>query len=237
MKQLDSVMVFVHGCTQGPSGWDRVRELLTESGLHSLTVDLAPEEFDAATALECAAHISLMTEGHERVVVIGTSCSGILTPVVTVLREVERLVLVCAGLPDPGRSVTEQIAHDGVLHDDWRNWTGAPDSPEAATRFMFNDCAAADLQWSLGTVRLFIPRPAYDEVTPLSAWPSVPSTYILGTQDRIISQDWARRVVPTRIGSPPIEIPTGHCPQNSQPALLAQLLTKIVGQPADEASA
>jgi pimeloyl-ACP methyl ester carboxylesterase len=237
MKQLDTVMVFVHGCTQGPSGWDRVRKLLTESGVHSLAVDLAPEEFGGATSLECAAHISGMTEGHERVVVIGTSCSGILTPVVTLLRKVAHLVFVCAGLPDPGRSVTEQIAHDGVLHEDWKNWTGAPDSPEAAARFMFNDCTAADLQWSLATVRLFLPRVAYDEVTPLSEWPSVPSTYILGTQDRIISQDWARRVVPTRIRSIPIEIPTGHCPQNSQPALLAQLLTEIVGQPADEASA
>ena len=82
---------------------------------------------------------------------------------------------------------------------------------------MFNDCEGDVLTWSLSTVRLFMPQPAYDEVTPLASWPDTPSTYLLGTKDRIISQEWARAAVAARLGRPPIDLPTGHCP-SEQPA-------------------
>jgi hypothetical protein len=88
---------------------------------------------------------------------VGTSCSGILTPLVATLRPIEHLVFVCAGLPDIGRSATDQINRDGVLHEEWRDWADESDSPEAATRFMFNDCDTETLEWSLTTVRPFLP--------------------------------------------------------------------------------
>jgi pimeloyl-ACP methyl ester carboxylesterase len=228
MSADDPVFVLVHGCTQGPTGWDRVRDILDRDGYRSVAIDLNPDRFAEAGALECAEYISEVTGEHEHVVMVGTSCSGILTPVVSMTRRIDHLVFVCSGLLDIGRSVTDQIANDGVLHQEWSNWSGSPDSPEAAGHFMFNDCPAEDLEWSVSTVRLFLPRKAYDEITPLTSWPSVPSTYLLGTHDRIISQAWARREAPARIGVSPIEIPTGHCPQNSDPALLAHLLEQIV---------
>jgi hypothetical protein len=206
-----------------------VRDILRRDGYRSVAVDLNPDRFAEAGALECAEYVAEVTGEHEHVVLVGTSCSGILIPVVSMTRKIDHLVFVCSGLPDIGRSVTDQIANDGVLHHEWSTWTGSPDSPEAAARFMFNDCSAEDLEWSLSTVRLFLPRKAYDEITPLTEWPSIPSMYLLGTHDRIISQAWARQVVPGRIGVSPVEIPTGHCPQNSDPALLAYLLEQIVG--------
>jgi pimeloyl-ACP methyl ester carboxylesterase len=222
------VVGFVHGCTQGPTAWDRVRPLLEEAGVPTCAVDLRPEELTDATVSECAGVIADATAAHERLVLVGTSCSGIITPVAATLRRVEHLVFICAGLPDIGRSVTDQIDRDGVLHEEWRDWSGAFDSPEAATRFMFNDCDAETLEWALSTVRLLIPLKVYDEVTPLKAWPSVPMSYVLGTEDRIIGQAWARRAVPERLGVSPIELPTGHCPQNSQPELLAKVIREIV---------
>ena len=77
------------------------------------------------------------------------------------------------------------------------------------------------------TVRLFFPVPAYEEVTPLTAWPRVPSTYVLGTRDRIINKVWARSTVPIRLGVEPTEIATGHCPQNSRPEPVAELLARV----------
>lgn len=224
----DAVTVaLVHGCTQGPSGWDRVRNLLDESNVRSVTVDLDPGVFDGTTALECSSHIAEVLENYQRVILVGTSCTGIIIPVVTIFRPIGHLVYVCAGLPDIGRSATDQIFSDGLLHDAWLNYPGEPDSPEAAARFMFNDCDGETLAWSLSTVRLFMPQPAYDEVTPLESWPDSPSTYLLGTKDQIISQKWARSAVPARLGGVPIELRTGHCPQNSKPDAIADILISL----------
>jgi pimeloyl-ACP methyl ester carboxylesterase len=194
-------------------------------------MDLCQEDLGQANALECARTIADGIEGYERVVLVGTSCSGMLIPVVATLRPIEHLVFICAGLPDIGRSVTDQINQDGVLHEEWRFWTDGFDTPEAATRFMFNDCDSEALQWSLTTVRLFRPA-AYDEVTPLEAWPDIPKTYLLGLEDRIISQEWAHRAARERLGLTPVELPTGHCPQNSQPELLSDVLReKTISSP------
>jgi len=200
---------------------------LAVEGIDTVAIDLEPEKFNASGALECSEKVAETLEGIEHVVLIGTSCSGIIIPVVTMVRPIDHLVFICAGLPEVGRTVTDQIFQDGVLHTDWMNWDGPPDSPEAARQFMFNDCEGEVLKWSLTTVRLFLASPVYDEITPLTKWPDTPSTYLLGRKDRIINQAWARDVVPRRLGIAPTEIPTGHSPQNSQPALVSKLLADI----------
>ena len=221
------VIAFVHGCTQGPSGWDRVRDHLAVEGVDTIAIDLEPQRFNSAGAIECSKHIAETLRDIDHVVLVGTSCTGIIVPVVTMVRPIDHLVFVCAGLPDIGRSVTDQIFQDGVLHSEWAS-CDSPYSPDAARRFMFNDCDGEILEWSLTTVRAFLPQPAYHETTPLVRWPEVSSTYMLGTKDRIISQDWARNAVPRRLGVEPLEVATGHCPQNSQPALLSKLLMDVV---------
>jgi hypothetical protein len=158
-KKADSknvpVIAFVHGCTQGPTGWDRVRMHLEHVGFPTIAIDLRQDELGDATASECAEYIATQTSRHDRLVLVGTSCSGIITPVVAPIRPIEHLIFICAGLPDIGRSATDQINQDGVLHEEWSQWPGEGDGPEAATRFMFNDCPVEDLAWSLSTVRLF----------------------------------------------------------------------------------
>jgi pimeloyl-ACP methyl ester carboxylesterase len=206
---------------------DRVREHLAVDGVETIAIDLEPQKFDSAGAIECSNYIAEVLRDIEHVVLVGTSCTGIIIPVVTMVRPIDHLVFICAGLPDIGRSVTDQIFQDGVLHSEWAS-CDSPYSPEAARRFMFNDCAGEVLEWSLTTVRAFLPGPSYNEITPLTQWPKVRSTYLLGTKDRIISQDWATDAVPRRLGVAPLEVPTGHCPQNSQPALTSKLLLDVV---------
>jgi pimeloyl-ACP methyl ester carboxylesterase len=225
-------VALVHGCTQGPSSWDRVHPYLTDAGVRTVIVDLDPRQFDGANGRECAAHVARVLEEHDRVILVGTSCSGLIIPVVAQFRPIEHLVFVCAGLPDIGRSATDQIFEDGLLHQDWVTYAGAPDGEAAARTFMFNDCDSATLDWALTTVRLWMPQPAYDEVTPLDAWPDIPSTYVLGTKDRIINQEWARPAATHRLGRPPVELEAGHCPQNSKPQALADILNEVTVQTA-----
>jgi pimeloyl-ACP methyl ester carboxylesterase len=219
-------VALVHGCTQGPNSWDRVRECLSKASVRSLLIDLDPRDFDGANARECSSYIAECLVNLDHVILVGTSCSGLIIPVVSMFRPIDHLVFVCAGLPDIGRSATDQIFGDGLLHEDWVAYSGAPDSEDAAKTFMFNDCDDEMLSWALTTVRLWMPQPAYDEVTPLEAWPDIPSTYVLGTKDRIINQAWARPAATTRLGQPPVELDTGHCPQNSRPEALAQILKR-----------
>ena len=227
----DLVIALLHGCTQGPLGWERVAAGLRAQAIASTDLNLEPARFDQAGTMECADEITRQLSPFDKVVLVSTSCSGLLAPVVATLRPVERLVFVCAGLPDIGRSATTQIAEDGLLCSDWMHWEGDPVDPVAARRFMFHDCAEKDVGWCLRTVRLLLPQRVYDEVTPLQEWPDVPSTYVLGTEDRIINPEWAREVVPSRLGIRPMEIPTGHCPQNSQPDRIVQLLAGIAARP------
>lgn len=230
MPCIPPTVALVHGCTQGPSSWDRVRRYLADADVRTVLVDFDPRDFDGANALECSSHIAEVLGNVERVILVGTSCTGLIIPVVSMFRPIDHLVFVCAGLPDIGRSATDQIFGDGLLHEDWTAYPGAPDSEDAARTFMFNDCDGATLDWALTTVRLWMPQPAYDEITPLEAWPEIPSTYVLGTRDRIINQAWARPAAATRFGRPPVELETGHCPQNSKPESLAQILSRITLQ-------
>src|ERR1700733_10224320 len=169
------VIAFVHGCTQGPSGWVRVRDHLTVEGVDSIAIDLEPQRFDAAGAMECSQHIPGTLRDIEHVVLVGTSCTGIIVPVVTMVRSIDHLVFMrrYSGHRPIGHRSDVQ---DGVLHYEWVSWGGSPYSPDAARRFMFNDCHGEILEWSLTTVRAFLPQPAYDEITPLIRWPDVSST-------------------------------------------------------------
>jgi pimeloyl-ACP methyl ester carboxylesterase len=224
----ESSVALIHGCTQGPTGWRKVQTCLSNRGIASIAVDVDPALFNESGATECAQEIARQLEGVDRVILVSTSCSGLLAPVVATIRPVERLVFVCAGLPDIGRSATSQIAEDGVLRRDWMEVDFDPEDLETAERYMFHDCSDENLDWSLSTVRLLLPPRVYDEVTPLRSWPDVPCTYVLGIKDRVINPDWARETVPTRLGVEPIEIDTGHCPQNSHPELLGGILAQAV---------
>ena len=50
---------------------------------------------------------------------------------------------------------------------------------------------------------------------------------IVGSQDRVVSPDWSRRVARDRLGVEPIEIPTGHFPMITHPELVADELVKL----------
>lgn len=140
--------VLVHGLTQSPSGWDALRPELQDRGNETLTVDLRIEELADAGGLQCAEVIAeTVKQAGSPVHLVGTSGSGALVPLVPSLVEVERLVFICAGLPDLGRSLADQIEQDHVLGDDWMEEDTS--TPEAARKFMFNDCDEETTEWAL----------------------------------------------------------------------------------------
>jgi pimeloyl-ACP methyl ester carboxylesterase len=59
---------------------------------------------------------------------------------------------------------------------------------------------------------------------PLDAWPTVPTRFVICSEDRFFPADFFRRLVPERLGITPDEIAAGHCAPLSRPKELADLL-------------
>jgi pimeloyl-ACP methyl ester carboxylesterase len=56
------------------------------------------------------------------------------------------------------------------------------------------------------------------------------STSIVCTADRVIQPAWSRRVATDRLRTQAVELPGGHCPHVSRPALLAEALIATTGR-------
>jgi alpha/beta hydrolase family protein len=69
------------------------------------------------------------------------------------------------------------------------------------------------------------PSAVYDERIAVNE--RVPSSYILAADDRTIRPAWQRRMARERLGVEPLEIQSGHCPNVSRPAELAELLVAL----------
>jgi pimeloyl-ACP methyl ester carboxylesterase len=121
------------------------------------------------------------------------------------------------------RAFSEEIAQhaESAFNPDWIGKDPTTDAT-VATSFLYHDCDQQTLQWALTTRRLFLPLAALSEHISLNS--ETPSTYIVATDDRTIRPDWQRRMARERLRVEPIEIPSGHCPNVSQPDLLADLL-------------
>lgn len=220
-----ATFVLVHGSTQGPAGWERLVTELAALGHASVCVDLPVDRPDAsATAY---ARVIADAVPDPRAIIVAHSTGGIFAPLVPALRPIARIALVAAMLPQPGTSVVERIRADSTILNP--AWIGKdPTRDDASAReFLFHDCAPDVLAWAMTTRRLLLARAAMTEVTPLAAWPTVPTTSIVCADDRTIQPVWSRRVARELLGVEPLELPGGHCPHVARPAALARLLANL----------
>lgn len=134
------------------------------------------------------------------------------------------VVWLAAVVPDPGRSVLDEMAADpGMFGPEWHEWTGdLTGEPAETAYFLFHDCDLATLRWALGTNRLWPARTAFAATAP--ALPDVPHTYVLPTEDRTLTPEWMRRVARERLGVAAAEVAGGHCPHVSRPEEVAALV-------------
>lgn len=204
-----------------------------------VAVDLPCED----SALGCAAYRDVALDAIGRadgdLVVVGHSAGGLTAPLVAAARPVRAVVLVCALLPLPGRSFSEQNAAEEILRHEYqagveadgnglRRWVDR----DVCARTMYSGCSPEDVDWAFARLR---PQSStmYTETTPLEAWPDVPVTDVRGDDDRLVSPSWAAATVPERLGVTPTVIPgSGHSPMLSHPRELAALLLAASARPA-----
>ncbi|MEV6201127.1 alpha/beta fold hydrolase [Streptomyces sp. NPDC051771] len=222
-----STFVLIHGAGDGGWYWHLVEAELRARGHGVVAVDL-PGGDESLTLDDYAdAVVEAVGDRPGRLVVVGQSFGAFTAPLVAARRPVDELVLVAGMVPRPGESpddwwsdtgfadaVRRQAARDGGL-------TGS-DDPYVT---YYHDVPRALAEEALGRERPHPSAAASAQPWPLDAWPDVPTTFVLCTEDRLFPPDFLRRVVRERLGLAPREIAASHCVALSRPVELADILT------------
>ncbi len=219
----------IHSSGQGPDGWKLLVQELERRGHRALTPALRVDRSDEGLAW----HAETVVEALERfglpsteVVCVAHSASGMYLPLVADRWPPRRMVFLAAAVPRPGRSAMDQFRADpSMFNPAWIGKNTMEDN--VALEFVFHDCPPERLDWALSTRVWFYAKRAMEEPCPLSAWPAVPTSYIVCAEDRTITPAWQRRAAREWLGVEPVELPSGHCPHVSQPELLADVLDRI----------
>jgi pimeloyl-ACP methyl ester carboxylesterase len=231
-------LVLIHGAYFGAWVWERVVPELERLDHRATAIDLPINQRGVGAATYARAVVAGM-DWDEPAVVVAHSMAGLVAPLVAAERPVRRMIFLAAFLPAPGMSANEQRAAERMeppvtpTTSQWTDlggdlWGIGPDT----ARELFMDDAPADVV-AAAVARL---RPqCYEvmaEVTPLQAWPAVPSSYVVCRDDRAIDPEWGRRASRDRLGVEAVEIPGAHSPMLTRPAELASLLDGLARQEA-----
>ena len=217
--------LLVHGSTQSPRGYDRLATALERRGHRTVAADL-PRDRPEWTADRYAEVAREQARGLTEPVLVVHSAAGALAPAVAAATGARHVAWLAAVLPDPGRSVLDQVRDDdGIVDPEWRTWAGGLDETPAETAyFLFHDCDLETLRWALSTTRLWSPRTVFTATATGTDLP--PSTYVVPTGDRTLTPAWMRRAARERLGTEPVEVPGGHCPHVSRPEQVAAILDR-----------
>jgi pimeloyl-ACP methyl ester carboxylesterase len=230
-----ATFALVHGAWHGAWCWDRLVPELKMRDHQVVAVDLPSDDvtasFDDYADVVCAA---LGDTPARDLILVGHSLGGMTIPLVAARRPLRRLVYLCALLPQPGRSLGQQMAEDGAMLDpdyarglsrtdpDLRTWV----DEERAREHMFGDCDEATATAAIARLRPQATYP-YRLPHPPDALAAVASTYVLCTQDRMVNPEWSRRTAPDRVGADVEELPGSHSPFLSRPGQLADVLDRL----------
>jgi pimeloyl-ACP methyl ester carboxylesterase len=218
------MFVLIHGAGDSGWYWHLVEDELRSLGHDTVAPDLPIER--SPTLDECADAVAQAAGNPSApVAVVAQSFGSFVGPLVAERLPTQVLVLVAGMVPAPGEppdlwwantgygdAVREQAAIDGGLtgNDDpfvtFYHDVPRPLAEEAMRRERDGSIVGLEEPW------------------PMDAWPSVPTRFVLCTQDRFFPPAFSRRVVADRLGIVPDEIEAGHCVALSRSAELAATL-------------
>ncbi len=171
-----------------------------------LAVDMPAEDPQAGATEYATAAVTAFGGAGDDLVVVGHSLGGLTVPLIAAARPVRQLIFVAGMLPQPGKTQEEVLSGepDVVLPGPEGGAYRGPGGetrwrPDAAARYFFADCSTDVAAWAAYRLRGQCWK-LTSEVTPLSAWPAVPCSYVLGTRDPVINPAWSRRAAPAVLG-------------------------------------
>lgn len=223
-------VLLVHGAWTEGWAWGFVRARLAERGVRSAAVDL-PSAGPRPGALAddvAAVRLALDALGGPTVLVAHGTAGVAVTEATAGSAAVGHLVYVCATMPAEGESAGSLMASDPVrtplrealrVRGDGLSWL----EPAAARELLFDDVPAetsGSMVAALGTHRLSV----LAEPASAIGWREHPSTYVVTTEDRVLSPDLQRRMA--RHADRVVELRSGHFPLLSCAGELAQVIVR-----------
>jgi pimeloyl-ACP methyl ester carboxylesterase len=221
-SKSQTAVVLIHGAWADGSSWSAVIEQLQAEG-HKVTAPQFPLSSLADDVARLRQVLALQTGP---TVLVGHSYGGqILTALGADAPNVVGLVYIAAFGLDEGESLGALLAQ-------------GPPTPALAHQFVdergfvwlseddFVNHFAGDVDPVKAKVLYAVQQPlaatAFDDVMGVPAWKSLPSWYLVATDDEALPPD-AERLFAKRMGAAVIEVPSGHLAMVSHPGDVAKL--------------
>lgn len=223
-------LLLVHGSWHGPWCWERLTPELGRRGLMAKTVALPSCAADPGPRGDLHDDASTIAAAAGRidgpVAVVAHSYGGVAVSHARHPANVVRLVYLGAFMPDTGRSLVSYLPPGGLPEYVTDRGDGTTMVNLAVIgRDLYGDCDAATQAWASAHV---VPQNAAAAVMPVgpAAWRSLPSTYVLLTEDLAVPTSLQRSFA-AQSGTV-FELPGSHSPFAARPAALADLLARAV---------
>jgi pimeloyl-ACP methyl ester carboxylesterase len=233
---MSATIVLVPGAWSGQWIWGPVERELDKRGLSHRSVDHPTVGAGAAgkDVRDDAQNVrDVVDDVGGPVVLVGNSYGGaVISGASAGHPQVKRLVYLAAMMPNAGEAILEHIS--GAAAPEFDAGISADDEGlllmdgEVELRCAFQQASPEMLDLvraHLGEPMSFGTNPsaaAFDEV----GWSTIPSTYVVCTEDHSILPDAQRQWAKER-ATEVLEWPSDHCPHISHPVLVADLLEKL----------
>jgi pimeloyl-ACP methyl ester carboxylesterase len=214
-------IVLVHGVWSDGSAWREVITPLAHSGYKVYAAQLPLTSFDG----DVAAVERLLDHVVGPVLLVGHSYGGAVITAVGGHEKVKKLVYLAAFTPEPGEPfgslmrMNPPAAHVEIGPDQHGFvWVTAP---------VFADAVAQDLHRGLVNLAVAVQKPYAHKLflssVQTAAWKTKPSTYLIATEDRILSPK-TQAALAARIGATTREIASSHHVIASKPNEVAEFI-------------
>jgi pimeloyl-ACP methyl ester carboxylesterase len=221
-RQDKPAIVIVHGAFSDAAAWGRVISILQRDGYQVTAVENPLQSFadDVATTKR------VVDAQTGRVVLVGHSYGGaVITEAAAGNPNAKALVYIAAIAPDTAETV-------GALLDKYPSDLGKALRPDSAgflslDRDKYRQVFAADLPAREAAVAAATQKPIHESAFGASiaqiAWKSIPSWYLIATQDRALNPD-LQRFYAKRIGAKVTQVQSSHAVFVSHPREVARII-------------
>jgi pimeloyl-ACP methyl ester carboxylesterase len=220
--------VFVHGGWHDGWGWHLVRALLDARGVPSVALDLPMTTLDQDAAVLSDA---LATVEGAAVVIAHSWGGNVATLGASGAPNVRHLIYLAAVLTEAGHASMapsaipkgrETMRSKVVIETD----TTTEIDREASLEVFYHDVEPSLARQAAARLRPF-QKTGYTviETDAVAAWRTIPTTYVVCTEDRMIHPDTQREMA-AAAGAEVIEWHSSHSPFLSHPDLVADLVAR-----------
>jgi pimeloyl-ACP methyl ester carboxylesterase len=220
-----SRLLLVHGAFHGAWCWDRLTPELDRLGIAWNSVDLpftsTEDDVEAVRAAIDGSNRPVAVLGHS---FGGAAISAAAQDGGAPYGQATSLIYLTAFMTAPDQ-VVDFSGAPGIAEIELGEVTASVD-PGTASSVFYNRCTDEDATWAAGQLRPMPTAVLIGTPPPAPAWRVLPSTYIVCTDDRILSVT-AQEHMAANAGRV-VHIDSDHSPFLSCPAALASVLSTLV---------